>query len=77
MIREHHFGGSDLSLGVVNVNTYSDGDQGRRIDATATQDGGFIVTWDSFGGDGANWGVSARKYSSSGVAEQMSLLSMI
>ena len=36
--------------------------------STALSDGGYIVTWASYGQDGSNWGVYAQRYTSAGVA---------
>ena len=42
--------------GEFQVNTYITGDQYvPRI--AATKDGGFVVTWRSYGQDGDNWGI--------------------
>lgn len=49
------------------VNEYTTGAQ-NRPSAAAVADGGFIVTWETFGSDGDNGGVSARRFNPDGTA---------
>jgi len=53
--------------GEFRVNTTT-ADYQRRSTVAATDDGGFIVTWESNGQDGSDFGVYVRKYDSAGSA---------
>ncbi len=48
------------------INSYTDSAQGNSSVA-ALADGGFVVTWDSYGQDGSSFGVYGQRYTSSGV----------
>lgn len=48
------------------VNTFTSGDQ-KDPSVAMDENGDFVVVWDSYGGDGAYWGVEARKYSANGT----------
>ena len=49
------------------VNTYTANDQSNPAIATIA-DGGFVITWSSYGQDGSGWGIYGQRYTSSGVA---------
>jgi hypothetical protein len=49
------------------VNTTTTGEQ-YYPDITALLDGGFVVTWESYGQDGSGIGIYGQRYNSSGVA---------
>ncbi|HLA63185.1 MAG TPA: T9SS type A sorting domain-containing protein [Rhodothermales bacterium] len=54
--------------GEVRVNAHTTGSQHRpRVARDA--DGDYVVVWQSFGQDGANYGVFARRYAADGVAQ--------
>ncbi|WP_170565742.1 calcium-binding protein [Ruegeria atlantica] len=36
---------------------------------TALEDGGFVVTWLSFGQDGSGWGIYGQRYAANGIAQ--------
>ena len=48
------------------VNTSTTNDQSNPI-VTALNDGGFLVSWTSFGQDGDRWGIYAQRYNASGA----------
>ncbi len=48
------------------INTTTAGDQ-TYPSVAALADGGFIVTWQSFGQDGSGWGIYGQRYSASGA----------
>ncbi|NGX62390.1 MAG: hypothetical protein K940chlam9_01887, partial [Chlamydiae bacterium] len=48
------------------VNTYTTGGQ-RYPSVAPLNDGGFVVTWESYGQDGDSYGVYGQRYASSGV----------
>ncbi len=47
------------------INTYTDNDQADPS-ITGLSDGGFVVTWQSYGQDGSNFGVYGQRYDSDG-----------
>jgi Ca2+-binding RTX toxin-like protein len=49
------------------VNTYTDGDQDSPV-ITALADGGWVVTWRSYGQDGSSYGIYAQRYDAAGAA---------
>ena len=51
--------------GEFQVNTFTVGNQGVPS-VTALVDGGFVVTWSSYGQDGGNWGVYGQRYAADG-----------
>jgi len=53
--------------GVFQVNTYIANEQSLPS-VTALSDGGFVVTWSSFGQDGSGYGIYGRRYDVNGVA---------
>lgn len=55
-------GGTEIA-----VNSYTTDDQ-RFAQVAGTSDGGFVVSWGSFGQDGDNWGIYAQRYDASGAA---------
>lgn len=57
----------DAVGGEFQVNTYTD-DYQITVDATATEDGGFVVVWQSNQQDGASYGVFAQRYDDEGSA---------
>ncbi|WP_170566128.1 calcium-binding protein [Ruegeria atlantica] len=50
------------------VNTFKTSYQ-RDPSVTALADGGFVVTWESFGQDGNGWGVYGQRYAANGTAQ--------
>ena len=50
------------------VNTETLGDQ-RYSSVTALPDGGFVVTWNSSGQDGSDWGVYGQRYDENGAPD--------
>ncbi len=46
------------------VNTYTASSQ-VHPSAAALEDGGFVITWHSYGQDGSDWGIYAQKFSAS------------
>ncbi len=54
--------------GEFRVNTTTSGDQEYSAVAMDTN-GDFVITWQSNGQDGSNWGIYAQRYNSSGVAQ--------
>jgi len=50
------------------VNTYTTGNQTAQSVATDAA-GDFVVAWQSFGQDGSNYGIYARRYNAAGVAQ--------
>jgi VCBS repeat-containing protein len=52
--------------GEFRVNTEATGDQGLSSTA-ALADGGFVVTWSSFGQDGDDWGIYGQRYDATGA----------
>ncbi|MET3595343.1 VCBS repeat-containing protein, partial [Mesorhizobium shonense] len=55
------------SGGEFRVNTYTAGDQ-QSPSVAALADGGFVVTWISYGQDGSSWGLYGQRYDASGTA---------
>ena len=53
--------------GEVRVNTYVAGQQTGQF-VTALADGGWVVTWDSYGQDGSGYGVYQQAYAADGTA---------
>ena len=53
--------------GDIQVNTETNSSQ-RYSSVAALADGGFVVTWSSFGQDGSGWGIYAQRYDSAGAA---------
>ena len=51
--------------GEFQVNTHTSDSQ-RNSSTTALADGGFVVTWQSDGQDGSNYGIYAQRYDASG-----------
>ena len=49
------------------VNTYTKNDQSNPS-VTSLSDGGFVVTWESWGQDYEQYGIYAQLYDSSGTA---------
>ena len=49
------------------VNTYTSGDQPGYSSVTALADGGFVVTWSSFGQDGSGYGIYGQRYAADGT----------
>ena len=49
------------------INTYTDGDQ-FYPSVTTLADGGFVVTWESFGQDGDDLGIYGQRYNAAGSA---------
>ncbi|MDX2212001.1 MAG: right-handed parallel beta-helix repeat-containing protein [Oculatellaceae cyanobacterium bins.114] len=49
------------------INSYTSGSQNRPAIA-ALKDGGFVATWASYGQDGDNYGIVARRFSADGTA---------
>jgi len=47
------------------INTYTTSDQ-RTGSITSLSDGGFVVTWGSYGQDGDDWGIFGQRFDSSG-----------
>ncbi len=64
-----NYGADGAKTGAVfAVNSFTTGDQ-RHSDVVALSNGGFVVTWESFGQDSAgSYGVYAQLYDSSGTA---------
>jgi hypothetical protein len=61
------FASSGAPLGPeFRVNTYTTGHQNRPSVAADTS-GNFVVTWESYGQDGASWGVFGQRYASTGA----------
>jgi len=61
------FGSSGTSLGAeFRVNTYTTEKQ-NAPSAASGPGGDFVVVWNSYGGDGSNYGVFAQRYASSGA----------
>ena len=48
------------------VNSFTSLDQ-LYSNITALEDGGFVITWTSYGLDGSDWGIYAQRYDSSGM----------
>ena len=48
------------------ANTYTTSDQ-IYSSVTALNDGGFVVTWSSFGQDGSGWGIYGQRYAADGT----------
>jgi hypothetical protein len=65
--RRYSANGVALDSSEFRVNTYTTGYQGGPSIGTFGG-GGFVIAWQSDGQDGSNYGVYARRYSSSGVA---------
>ena len=49
------------------ANTFTTSDQ-RWSSVTALNDGGFVVTWSSFGQDGSDYGIYGQRYAANGTA---------
>ena len=48
------------------VNTYTSNDQ-LYSSVTALADGGFVVTWSSYGQDGSGYGIYGQRYAADGT----------
>ncbi|MCW5619138.1 MAG: hypothetical protein KIS65_08030, partial [Nitrosomonas sp.] len=57
----------EIQGGEFRVNTMSAGHQSNSSVA-ALADGGFVVSWDSYGQDGSDYGVYAKRYDADGDA---------
>lgn len=51
--------------GEFRVNTYTTSDQ-KKPSVTGLADGGFLITWESFGQDGSELGIYSRRYNADG-----------
>ena len=66
-ISGQRFASSGAPLGSeFRVNTYTTGHQ-NLASVAADSSGNFVVTWESYGQDGAHWGVFGQRYASTGA----------
>ena len=67
-IYAQHYNASGVAVGgEVQVNTTTLSDQ-YSPSITGLTDGGYVVSWMSYGQDGSGWGIYAQHYNASGVA---------
>lgn len=55
------------AVGEFLVNTHTASDQYSPA-ITGLTDGGFVVSWESYGQDGSGWGIYAQRYDAQGAA---------
>ncbi|MBB2496752.1 beta strand repeat-containing protein [Aquipseudomonas ullengensis] len=66
-IRAQRFDANGTKAGSeYRVNTYTTGEQDSP-ELTALKDGGYVVSWASYGQDGSDWGAYLQRYDASGV----------
>ena len=68
-VHAQRFDSAGIAIGSeFQVNTTEYGNQGYSTSIAALADGGFIITWSSWGQDGSAHGIFAQRYDSDGVA---------
>lgn len=66
-VRVQLFNANGTRIGAeTRVNTFSSGEQDSP-EVAALKDGGYVVSWSSFGQDGSDWGAYLQRYSATGA----------